>query len=694
MSEILFRSVEPLLQPNSIAIVGASETGGDGWSRVLFQNLQNAGFPVPTYLINPRRDEIWGEKVYPNFAALPEPIDHALVIVPARFVNDVIREGAANGLKAATIYSAGFGEGRKHIGSERGEELKAIIAETGVSICGPNCMGLFCLPRDILLYPTSRLRDLPKGPVGGIFHSGGTLGYWFAQAAERGLGFSYAMSCGNEFGLDSADYLNFLVNDPDTEIIVGMVESIRRPKAFMEAARRAFEAKKPVMLMKLGSGDLGKEQAQTHTGAVAVDNDVFNAMCDRYGIIRCKSIDEMVDFALAFGEKRLPRGNKLAIVTSSGGAVGLTLEAVDEEDGILAKISPQSFQKMDEFVPEGVDVHNPMDAGSTLAQKVPEFCELCEMFAADDDVDILAIQGRVPLPDDKIQTPEDYAKLLASTDKPIFAFTRMAQNCDVSLREFQNGAGMPFLFGIPTTIRSMQALVTYASAQRRGLALPTEPSSKLSNLTDDALAQQLSDLGLTIPGQLITGPDPEAAANKAEELGFPVALKIVSQNISHKTEAGGVRLNLKDRQSVVREAEELRSSLGGDQLNGFLVQEMVDGLEMLIGVREDADFGPLMVVGLGGIFVELFRDVSLRLAPVDEVEARTMLSELRGADALKGFRGQAPRDVEALVKAIVALSTFYLKNRGWLTEIEINPLIVLAEGKGVRAVDIRPIRKT
>ena len=193
---------------------------------------------------------------------------------------------------------------------------------------------------------------------------------------------------------------------------------------------------------------------------------------------------------------------------------------------------------------------------------------------------------------------------------------------------------------------------------------------------------------------MITGPDPEAAANKAEELGFPVALKIVSQNISHKTEAGGVRLNLKDRQSVVREAEELRSSLGGDQLNGFLVQEMVDGLEMLIGVREDADFGPLMVVGLGGIFVELFRDVSLRLAPVDEVEARTMLSELRGADALKGFRGQAPRDVEALVKAIVALSTFYLKNRGWLTEIEINPLIVLAEGKGVRAVDIRPIHKT
>lgn len=692
MSDIEFRAVEPLLQPRSIAIVGASETGGDGWSRVLFHNLKNAGFPVPTYLINPRREELWGEKVYPDFASLPEQIDHALVIVPARFVNDMMREGVANGLKAATIFSAGFGEGRKNIGADRGEELKALIAESGVSVCGPNCMGLFCLPRDMLLYPTSRLQNLPKGPVGGIFHSGGTLGYWFAQAAERGLGFSYAMSCGNEFGLDSADYLNFLVDDPDTEIIVGMIESIRRPKAFMEAARRAFEAKKPILLMKLGSSELGKEQAKTHTGAVAVDNDVFNAMCNRYGIVRCRSIDEMVDFALAFRQKRLPRGDRMAIVTTSGGAVGLSLEAVGDENGTLARLSPDTFKRMDEFVPDGVDVHNPMDAGSTLAGNVPDFCTLCEMFAADDNVDILAIQGRVPLADDKLKTPENYIKLKASTDKPVFAFTRMAQNCDQALRDFQDGAGMPFLFGIPTMVRSMHALVKYAAAQRRGLAMPPEPAGTLSNASDDVVAEHLSDLGLTMPAQAVA-IDPAGAAAEAEKIGFPVALKIVSDDISHKTEAGGVRLNLADRDAVIREAEDLQQSLSDSQLSGFLIQEMVDGLEMLVGVREDSDFGPLMVVGLGGVFVELFRDVSLRLAPVDEYEARAMLSDLRGAKALDGFRGQAPRDVEALVKAITGLSDFYLENRSWLAEIEINPLIVLAKGKGVRAVDVRPIRR-
>ena len=214
----------------------------------------------------------------------------------------------------------------------------------------------------------------------------------------------------------------------------------------------------------------------------------------------------------------------------------------------------------------------------------------------------------------------------------------------------------------------------------------------MSNLTDDALAEHLGDRGLTIPAQSFA-TDPAAAAAAAEAIGFPVALKIVSDDISHKTEAGGVRLGLADSEAVRREAEDLQQSLVGSQLSGFLVQEMVDGLEMLVGVREDADFGPLVVVGLGGVFVELFRDVTLRLAPVDETEVRAMLSELRGAKALDGFRGQAPRDVDALVKAIIGVSDFYLKNRSWLAEIEINPLIVLADGKGVRAVDVRPIRR-
>ena len=685
----MFRDVEPLLKPKSMAIVGASETGGDGWSKVLFHNLKEAGMPLKVYLINPSRKQLWGEKVYPDFSALPEPVDHAAVVVPGRFVNDVLRNGIESGLKAATIFSAGFGEGRKNIGADRGEELKKIIAETGISVCGPNCMGTFSLPKDMLQYPTSRLRNLKKGPIGGIFHSGGTLGYWFARAAQRGLGFSYAVSCGNEFSLDCADYLNFLAADADTEIIVAMLESIRRPEAFMEAARRAFEAKKPVILVKLGKSELGKEQAKTHTGAVAVDDDVFMAMCKKYGITRCQNLDDMVEIAMAFTQRRYPEGDQLAIVTTSGGAVGLSLDAVADEEAILAPLSPGVVEKMVDLVPEEIDVYNPMDAGTPLAGDVARFCKLCKLFADDPAVDIIAMQGRLPLPGDT-QTAHLYVDLRDYTSKPILPFARMSENADQEYRDFQDAAGLPFLFGIPETVKAMQALVKYGAARRRGITDLPVAAGEVQNVSDEDLVKVLADRGLTSPLQTIE-TKPAAARLAAEKIGFPVALKIISDEISHKTEAGGVVLNLLDGIAVENAANELQEKIGADKINGFLVQEMVEGLEILVGVRDDPDFGPLVVVGLGGIFVELVKDVSLRLAPVNDVDAREMLMELKSAEALEGFRGQQPRDINALVKAIVGLSEFFVENREWLSEIEVNPVIVLEKGKGVRAVDVRPV---
>ena len=689
---MMFRPVDPLLKPRSMAIVGASETGGEGWSKVLFNNIKDAGFPLKVYLINPNRDALWDQKVYPDFAALPEPVDHAAIVVAGRFVNDIIRNGIDNGLKAATIFSSGFGEGRKKHGAERGAELKAMIAESGLSVCGPNCMGTFSLPQGVLQYPTTRLRNLPRGPVGGVFHSGGTLGYWFAQAAQRGLGFSYAVSCGNEFGLDCADYINFLVEDSDTEIIVAMLESIRRPQAFMEAARRAFDAGKPIILIKLGRTELGKEQAATHTGAVAVDDDVFQAMCNRFGITRCNNLDDMVEIALAFTQKRYPAGDKIAVVTSSGGAVGLSLDAVDDAAAKLATLSPDTVAKMEEVVPDDVDVYNPMDAGTALAGNVERFCRLSKLFADEDDVDLFAIQARLPIPGDPDSNIDHYVDLKAHTEKPVFAFSRMAQNANDSYRDFQTRTGLPCFFGIPQTIRAMQALVRYGAARRRGIAALPAPAGKEANIAESALQSALDAIGITSPKQELTGVAPEEAAAAASRIGFPVALKIVSAEISHKTEAGGVRLNLGDAAAVAAEAADLLASLPDGAVDGFLVQEMVEGFEMLVGMRDDPDFGPLVVVGLGGIFVELMRDVTLRLAPVSRDDAREMLSELRGAQALDGFRGQAPRDVEALATAIAGLSSFFVDHRAWLSDIEINPLIVLERGKGVRAVDVRAVK--
>lgn len=553
-------------------------------------------------------------------------------------------------------------------------------------------MGTFSLPRDILQYPTSRLRNLKKGNIGGVFHSGGTLGYWFARAAQRGLGFSYAVSCGNEFGLDCADYLNFLVDDPDTEIIVGMLESIRRPQAFMAAAERAFEAGKPVVIVKLGRSEMGKEQAKTHTGAVAVDDDVFMAACRRYGITRCNNLDDMVEIVLAFNQKRLPEGDQLAIVTSSGGAVGLSIDAAEEEGAKLAKLTPETIRKMEELIPQDVDVHNPMDAGTALAGNVERFAKLCQLFAEDPGVDIVALQGRLPLPTDTEETHQHYVNLKAASDKPFLGLVRMSENADDKYREFQNAADMPFLFGIPQTIRAAQALIKYGAARRRGILPIPDATGDPAAIEGDKLPEALLGYGIDLPKQA-EAADAKSAAEAAEKIGFPVALKIVSETISHKTEAGGVRLNLADRDAVLREAQDLITTIGTDNISGFLVQEMVAGTEMLVGIRNDPDFGPLLVVGLGGIFVEVLKDVSLLLAPVDETEVHAMLSELRGAKILEEFRGQAARDVEALARAIAGLSSFFLEHRETLAEIEINPLVVLEQGKGVRAVDIRPVRK-
>ena len=687
----MFRDVEPLLKPKSMAIVGASETGGEGWSRVLYQNLRDAGMPVKTYLINPQRDELWGERVYPNFRALPQSVEHAAILVPAQFVNTVMRDGIANGLRAATIFSAGFGEGRKKIGAERGEELSGLISDAKLSVCGPNCMGTFSLPQKILQYPTSRLRNLKLGKVGGVFHSGGTLGYWFARAAQRGLGFSYAVSCGNEFGLDCADYINFLAGDPDTEIIVGMLESIRRPQAFIAAAERAFRAEKPLILVKLGRSEMGKEQAKTHTGAVAVDDDVFMAACRRFGITRASNLDDMVEMCLAFQQKRYPTGNRLAVVTSSGGAVGLSIDAAEEEGAVLAALSQDTIKKMEEIIPDDVDVHNPMDAGTRLAGNVERFINLCGLFAADPGVDIVALQGRLPLPTDSEETHQHYIKLKNETGKPVLGLVRMSENADDKYRIFQEAAQIPFLFGIPQTVRAAKALINYGEARRRGIPelFSPIPDSKLCN---ENLSDSLSIAGIRTPNHAIAR-SPEQAADFAAGIGFPVAIKITSDTISHKTEAGGVRLGLKDREAVKGQAEDLIESIGKENISGFLVQEMVAGTEMLVGLRDDPDFGPLLVIGLGGVFVEILKDVSLRLIPVDEPEVRAMLSELRGSKILDGFRGQPAPDVDALVENVMALCGFFLDHREVLSEIEINPLMVLERGKGVRAIDIRPVWK-
>ncbi|HEY4821759.1 MAG TPA: acetate--CoA ligase family protein, partial [Xanthobacteraceae bacterium] len=593
----MFRSVDHLLRPKNIAIVGASDSSRGGWAREIYENLEYSGFPARLYLVNPKRSELWGRPVYPNFAAIPEPVDLALTIIPSPQIPDTLAEAAAHGLKCALIYAAQFGEGGDAEGLGRARAVKALCDAHGLRVSGPNCMGSVALREKLLLYPAKRVRTLRPGHVGVVFQSGGTFQFWLQQASLRGLDFSYAVSSGNELDLDLADYINFLVDDPHTRMIACMVEGIRRPQAFMAAAAKALDARKPIILVKVGRSELGKAAAQSHTGAIASDDQVFDAVCQRYGIISCPSLDDLIENCLAFGPGRLPKGPRIAMSCYSGGSKGLVLDYASDQGATMAPLTAQTRAQLKTMIDPGLAAENPLDTGPSIGVRAPQFAEICKVVCADPTVDLVTVQGLLPVNPGDPYDPEPLRGVMASTDKPVLGFGRIAQNVSDISRKFQTETGMPFIQGLPETVRALQNLVHYAAALRRGAVQDAEPSRPAKEPDQPAFEALLAAHGLTLPrgARAMTAQD---AAAKAAEIGFPVAVKIVSPQASHKTEIGGVALHLGDAAAVRAAADAMTTRLlahdPGAVVQGFLVQEMVEGVEMLVGVREDAQFGPIM----------------------------------------------------------------------------------------------------
>jgi acyl-CoA synthetase (NDP forming) len=697
----LFRSVEALLRPKTIAIIGATDKGGDGWSKSIYDNLAHCRFPARVYLVNPRRSELWGETVYPGFAAIPEPIDLALTIIPAPFVPDALADGAAHGLKCALIYAARLGEGGDGEGEARAQAVRDLCARYGLRVSGPNCMGSIALREKLLLYPAARVRALPAGEVGIVFQSGGTFQFWLQHAATRGLGFSYAVSSGNELDLDLADYINFLVEDEATRIIACMVEGVRRPDAFMAAAAKALAARKPLLVLKLGRSARGREAAASHTGALAGDDRVFDAVCRKFGVLRCPTLDDLIEGCLAFTQGRLPRGRRIAIAGFSGGAKGLLLDYASEQGAELAAFAPATAAALKPRVDPGLPAENPLDVGATTGVQAKKFSEICRIICADPNVDLFIIQGQLPMTAEEPYSLEPFRDVLAATDKPVIAYGRTAQNVTDAGRAFQRQAGIPFIQGLPETLRAAQHLVRYAETLRGPHPHPPPPAGdgevrERGRVGAVSIEQRLAEAGLPPPRSAFARTAAEAA-EKAAAIGFPVAVKIMSPQAPHKTEMGGVALDLGDEAAVRAAAETMAARLRAHQPNavieGFLVQEMVGGLELIVGVREDAQYGPVMVAGVGGVLVEVLNDVAVRLLPVDEALAEEMLLSLKSAALFGAFRGRPARDIAAAVRAMAGLSRLFLDHRGLLADLEINPLTVLAAGEGVRAVDVRIVRR-
>lgn len=676
------RPAEPLLKARSVAIVGASPKGR--WPSIIFNNIKRGGFKGKVYLINPNYSELWDQPCYPNLSALPEPAESLFLLVPTKAVLPTLEEGVRLGSKSATIYSAGFGEGDDPKGKERGKALVELCERSGLVCCGPNCMGANSVREGLWGFATT-VPLLSPGPLGLIFQSGGSLGNWLKGASERGIGFSYAVSSGNETNLDLVDYLSFLVNDPETKLIALMVEGVRRPKEFMSMAAAALKKNKPILVVKLGRSERGRLQAISHTGALAGSDEVFNAVCERLGLIRCPTLEDLTESVLAFLPGRYPRGPRAAIVINSGGMKGLILDHLEEVPVELAELKESTRNAVRPLIPAELAVENPLECGVAGFGDEKGFIEIVRLHAEDDGVDMLAIHGELPRFPEK-REPDLYTALANTVQKPILAFARSTYSLTNESREFQEKSGIPFLQAIKPTLRALKGLGSYARRRQQGIPELPPAKGQKEDLEAERFEKLLAANGLNAPKQAIAATPAEAAA-RAKEIGFPVALKLVSPEVIHKTEAGGVFLGLRSADEVQKQGEQMLARAPAQ--SKLQVQEMIAGTEMLIGARVDPQYGPIIIVGLGGIFVEVLKDFALRLLPVGEDAAAEMLRELKGYTILKGTRGQPPRDQAALVRAIAGLSKIFLSHRSVLSDLEVNPLIVREEGRGVAAVDVR-----
>ncbi len=686
-------SASDIFQARNVALIGATDKSH--WPRNIYANMIESGFEGNLWPINPRRDEIFGVKCYPDLHSTPRPADLALLIIPAAAIPETLASGAEVGLKSAVVYAAGFGDGGRPESIERGKRLKSQLNNLDISVCGPNCMGLVGIREKLYCYPHAHIRNLEPGPTALITQSGGTLSYYLRAGAERGITFSYAVSSGNEISLDLSDYINFCIDDPETKQICLFIEGIRKPEAFMRACGRALEAEKPIIAIKTGRSQKSREAAQSHSGAVSGDYAGYEAVCERYGIINCETLEEMIEMTVGFQQRRWPQGPRVAFMTTSGGTVDLLHDYCEEQGTSVPDLNEATIEKIRPFVPSDCHIRNPIDTGAPVGKSGKSSpVEICKAFASDPNVDIVAWCNNMPGSARSSGAEDEIVDLLKSTEKPVFSFARMPHQIPNGGLDFQKRTGMPFVQGTRIGVRVANALWFFSQRRGKTPITPNDPKGEKDQCDGEALIDSLEQIGIQKPRSLMV-QTPEDAGNAAAEIGFPVAIKIVSPQASHKTEIGGVSLGIQNSENAKTAAFEMEGRLKSAQaestVDGFLIQEMVSGVEVLVGTRTDPLYGPMLVLGTGGTMVELIRDISLSLLPVSKTQIRHMIAKLKLKKQLAGWRGSPEADIDALIKAILSLSTFYLDHRTWLKDIEINPLMVLPKGHGVRAIDVRTV---
>ncbi len=700
-----FRDLSPLLSPEAIAVVGASERHGSA-GRLVLENLHNLEYQGAVYAVHPNYKEVLGFPCYPDLNSLPGPVDSVAVLLAAEKVLPTLETAVKVGAQAAWVLASGFAEAGPE-GKARQADLSRFAEETGLVVCGPNCIGVANLVDRMATYSVALSPATQAGGVSAVVQSG-AICLGLANAAR--FGFRYLISSGNEAVLDSADYIGYLASDPHTRVIIAFVEGIRSPQKFVAAAQAAAEAGKPLLLVKVGRSEAARQAVQAHTGSLAGSDAVCDAVFHHLGVMRLDTLDELVEAAVLFLTCSLPQGEGVGLLSLSGGQISLVADLAQDLGLEFPPFSKEAQQSLARILPPYSPIANPLDAwGSGDLERTYPAC--VEVASREKDIHLLAVSRDTPPKaaprevEQSLAVAEAAARAARETGKPVLVFSNLSIGFQPEVKKVLDEGGVPYLQGTRETLRAIQSFVRYAGFRRRmgkpmdaGCLSPPDDlpdwrrrlQGGLSEVEGRAL---LAAYGIPGPREAVATTTKEAA-KAAQHIGYPVVLKILSLDIQHKTEINGVRVGLYDEAAVVtafrQVMEAARRHHPQARLEGVVIQEMIpaEAVEVILGVLRDPDFGPVVVFGSGGILVELLEDSSLRLPPLSHEEALQMIHETRGARLLQGFRGRPPADVDALADALVRLSQLAVDLGDLIAALDINPLMVLPAGQGVRAVDV------
>lgn len=691
-----------LCSPRSVALVGASDDPGSIGGRALINLLKHSDFKGEVMLVNPKRESVAGMRCWPDVASLPSTPDLVLISVPAVHVNPALRQAAARGVPFAIVYTSGFGEAGP-AGKALEDEMRGIVATSTLRVYGPNCPGLCNINERLgFTFSPSFQHDLRRGPIG-LATQGGGLGRNVLQAMDRGLGIGLWCSSGNEVDLQVSDFIAHMADAEGIEVIVTLIEGIKDGRKFVRAVQRAAANGKPVIALKVGRSVYGQKAAMSHTGSLTGSAEVNSALFRQLGVIEVDDIDELADTAALIARAKPSKTVRdIAIYCSSGGASALTADMVGQAGLKLAHFADATTKLLAESLPSYAAIGNPVDT-TTAVITDPQLIDKTLLAVCEDPgVSLVLFPVTIDYGDVTIKVAESAVRVQEQTAVPIVPVWMSSRRGDAV--EVYAEAGMVPVGSVSKAVKAVKRWLEWAEwvAHQAPGAAPFEPlllrmpdvppQGEARTLNEHDAKALLREAGIALPASGVARSADEAV-QLAQRIGYPVVAKVLSAAITHKTEVGGVMLGLADDDALREAWRRIHGNVAEHRpeaaIDGLLIEAMAPagGVETLVGVSRDPVLGPVLTFGLGGVHVELFRDVARRVLPLSRREAEAMVREIRAFPLLDGLRGRPKADVPALIDLLLKVSDFVAANAVQIDEMDLNPVWVGPLGQGARALD-------